>query len=146
MRYAHGEKHADFHIPTTLDDYRALYRAYLHDPDLQDARAYFPFVAMWDNHEFSWLGWQSLQKFDGKTLPRQTRKVAAMQAWFEYQPARIKKPHTTLERFEAPQVVDAPIERVTSDDVPMPYAANLEKLALPSVADVVQAAKAVLYR
>ena len=36
--------------------------------------------------------------------------------------------------------------RVTGKDVPMPYAANLEKLALPSVAEVVAAAKAVLYR
>ncbi len=36
--------------------------------------------------------------------------------------------------------------RVTGKDVPMPYAANLEKLALPSVADVVEAAKAVCYR
>ncbi|HVB90218.1 MAG TPA: pyruvate dehydrogenase complex E1 component subunit beta [Beijerinckiaceae bacterium] len=42
--------------------------------------------------------------------------------------------------------LDAPVIRVTGKDVPMPYAANLEKLALPSVAEVVQAAKAVLYR
>ena len=33
-----------------------------------------------------------------------------------------------------------------TQDVPMPYAANLEKLALPTVADVVQAAKDVCYR
>ncbi|OLB70233.1 MAG: pyruvate dehydrogenase complex E1 component subunit beta [Alphaproteobacteria bacterium 13_2_20CM_2_64_7] len=42
--------------------------------------------------------------------------------------------------------LDAPVTRVTGKDVPMPYAANLEKLALPSVADVVEAAKAVCYR
>jgi pyruvate dehydrogenase E1 component beta subunit len=42
--------------------------------------------------------------------------------------------------------LDAPVERVTGKDVPMPYAANLEKLALPSVAEVVEAAKAVSYR
>jgi pyruvate dehydrogenase E1 component beta subunit len=42
--------------------------------------------------------------------------------------------------------LDAPVERVAGKDVPMPYAANLEKLALPSVADVVAAAKAVCYR
>jgi len=42
--------------------------------------------------------------------------------------------------------LDAPVTRVSGKDVPMPYAANLEKLALPSVADVVQAAKAVCYR
>jgi pyruvate dehydrogenase E1 component beta subunit len=42
--------------------------------------------------------------------------------------------------------LDAPIARVSGKDVPMPYAANLEKLALPSVAEVVEAAKAVCYR
>jgi alkaline phosphatase D len=110
VRYAYGEKIGDFHIPTTVKDYRAVYRAYLHDPDLQDARARWPFVNMWDNHEFSWLGWQSLQKFQGKTRSAQTRKVAANQAFFEYQPARIAKPHgTSLDRFDPPQVVDAPI-------------------------------------
>ncbi len=47
---------------------------------------------------------------------------------------------------EAFDYLDAPVIRVTGKDVPMPYAANLEKLALPTVADVVAAAKAVLYR
>ena len=42
--------------------------------------------------------------------------------------------------------LDAPVARVSGRDVPMPYAANLEKLALPSVAEVVAAAKAVCYR
>jgi len=112
VRYPHGEKIRDFHIPTTVDDYRAVYRAYLSDPDLQDARARWPFVNMWDNHEFSWLGWQSLQRFGGKNLPAQTRKVAANQAFFEYQPARITKPSgPSLDRFDPPQVVDAPVTR-----------------------------------
>jgi pyruvate dehydrogenase E1 component subunit beta len=47
---------------------------------------------------------------------------------------------------EAFDYLDAPVMRVTGRDVPMPYAANLEKLALPSVAEVVEAAKAVCYR
>jgi pyruvate dehydrogenase E1 component subunit beta len=42
--------------------------------------------------------------------------------------------------------LDAPVLRVTGKDVPMPYAANLEKLTLPSVAEVVEAAKTVCYR
>jgi pyruvate dehydrogenase E1 component beta subunit len=42
--------------------------------------------------------------------------------------------------------LDAPVLRVTGKDVPMPYAANLEKLTLPSVAEVVEVAKAVCYR
>jgi alkaline phosphatase D len=110
VRYPHGEKIRDFHIPTVLADYRTIYRNYLHDPDLQDARARWPFVCMWDNHEFSWLGWQSLQKFEGKNRPAQTRKVAANQAFFEYQPARLFKPGgPSLNQFDPPPVVDAPI-------------------------------------
>jgi alkaline phosphatase D len=117
VRYADGEKITDFHVPTSLADYRGVYRGYLRDPDLQDARARWPFVNMWDNHEFSWLGWQSLQKFEGKTRPAQTRKVAANQAFFEYQPARLLRPNATvldaaaLAAFNGPRVVDAPITR-----------------------------------
>ena len=47
---------------------------------------------------------------------------------------------------EAFDYLDAPPTKVTGKDVPMPYAANLEKLALPTVDDVVAAAKAVCYR
>ncbi|HUC50014.1 MAG TPA: pyruvate dehydrogenase complex E1 component subunit beta [Xanthobacteraceae bacterium] len=47
---------------------------------------------------------------------------------------------------EAFDYLDAPVMRVCGKDVPMPYAANLEKLALPSVAEVVEAVKAVTYR
>ena len=111
VRYAHGEKHSDFHVPTTVDDYRALYRAYLLDPDLQDARARWPFVSVPDNHEFSWKGWQSQESF-GATLPAQTRKVAANQAWFEYQPARVGRPGTpNAVEFRAPRVADAPLRQ-----------------------------------
>jgi pyruvate dehydrogenase E1 component beta subunit len=42
--------------------------------------------------------------------------------------------------------LDAPPTRIAGKDVPMPYAARLEKLALPSVEDIVAAAKAVCYR
>src|SRR5579872_5267218 len=42
--------------------------------------------------------------------------------------------------------LDAPVARVCGKDVPLPYAANLERMALPQVADVVEAAKAVTYR
>ena len=109
VRYATGEKlKVGFHVPATLEDYRNLYRSYLHDPDIQDARARWPFVTMWDNHEFSWLGWQSFQQFDEINRPAQTRKVMANQAWFEFVPARVNKP---LERFDAPAVKDAPIEK-----------------------------------
>ena len=42
--------------------------------------------------------------------------------------------------------LDAPVARVAGKDVPMPYAANLEALALPQVKDIVEAAKAACYR
>lgn len=47
---------------------------------------------------------------------------------------------------EAFDWLDAPVVRVTGKDVPMPYAANLERIALPQVEEVVAAAKAVCYR
>ncbi|MEM7614947.1 MAG: transketolase C-terminal domain-containing protein, partial [Pseudomonadota bacterium] len=42
--------------------------------------------------------------------------------------------------------LDAPVINLTGKDVPMPYAANLEKLALVTTAEVIEAAKAVTYR
>jgi len=42
--------------------------------------------------------------------------------------------------------LDAPVMRVTAKDVPLPYAQNLEKLALPSVDDIVEKAKEVCYK
>ena len=42
--------------------------------------------------------------------------------------------------------LDAPVSRVTAKDVPLPYAQNLEKLALPSVDDIVEKAKEVCYK
>jgi alkaline phosphatase D len=112
VHYPSGRKFRDFHVPGSLDDYRAVYQAYLHDPDIQDARARWPLVSIWDNHEFSWLGWQSFQQFNGEDIPAQTLKVAANQAWFEYQPARVANPGSrSLERFERPSVSNTPIER-----------------------------------
>ena len=105
VRYPHGEKIRDFHIPTTLEDYRAIYKAYLEDPDLQMARAWWPFVCMFDNHEFSWKGWQSQEDF-GAIRPAQTRKVMANQAWFEYQPMRVAQPSGRTDRFDPPAVKD----------------------------------------
>jgi len=46
---------------------------------------------------------------------------------------------------EAFDWLDAPVKRVSGVDVPMPYAANLEKLALPQADHIVAAAKAVCY-
>jgi alkaline phosphatase D len=108
-RFSDGRKVGNFHIPLTLEGYRSIYKGYLADPDLQDARARWPFVAIWDNHEFSWQGWQSIVKTPSFEQPGQTVKVAANQAWFEYLPARVAPPSGTLERFDPPAVKNVPI-------------------------------------
>ncbi|MFL6722222.1 MAG: alkaline phosphatase D family protein [Sphingomonas sp.] len=110
-RIPDGGKIGKFHFPLNVDGYRAIYRGYLADPDLQDARARWPFVAMWDNHEFSWQGWQSIQKAV-KERPGQTVKVAANQAWWEYLPSRCKKVSgPSLESFDPPAVTNVAIEK-----------------------------------
>ncbi|XXG61221.1 hypothetical protein AAC387_Pa04g2932 [Persea americana] len=47
---------------------------------------------------------------------------------------------------ESFEYLDAPVERIAGADVPMPYAANLERMAVPQVDDIVRAAKRVCYR
>ncbi|WP_422561416.1 alkaline phosphatase D family protein [Parvibaculum sedimenti] len=71
----------------TLADYRFLYKLYLTDPDLQAARARFPFIHTWDDHEFTNDCWQSHDTYYGDGSPAQKRKLAANQAWFEFVPA-----------------------------------------------------------
>lgn len=71
----------------TLDDYRFLYKQYLMDPDLKEARARWPFIVTWDDHEFTDDSWQGVATYSVPDTPAQKRKIAANQAWFEYIPA-----------------------------------------------------------
>ena len=71
--------------PVDLDDYRWLYKRYLSDPDLQEARALYPFVQVWDDHELLNDYWQSYYKDQSIA----ELKVASNQAWFEYVPAAL---------------------------------------------------------
>jgi len=116
-RFSDADSHkvGNFHIPLTVDGYRAVYKGYLADPDLQDARARWPFVCIWDNHEFSWMGWQSIVKAGKFEQPGQSVKVAANQAWFEYLPSRVAAPSKSLEHFGPPAVKDVPIDKWDSD-------------------------------
>jgi alkaline phosphatase D len=113
-RIPDGRKVSNFWVPTTLEGYRHVYRAHIADPDIQDARAHFPFVSIGDNHEFSWQGWQSFIKYPGSgTEPAQPLRVAANQAWWEYVPSRVAKASGPgLETFGPPEVVKAPITKL----------------------------------
>jgi len=104
-----------FHLPTTLAGYRAVWKGYLADPDLQDARARWPFVCIWDNHEFSWQGWQSILKAPSIEQPAQAIKVAANQAWFENIPARVKAPSGSFDEFGSVPVKNVKIEKFDDD-------------------------------
>jgi alkaline phosphatase D len=114
-RIPDGGKVSNFHFPLTLDGYRTVYKGYLADPDLQEARARWPFVAIWDNHEFSWQGWQSIQQAGGPPNPGQTIKVAANQAWFEYLPARVKAPSGNFDTFGSVPVKNVKIDKWDDD-------------------------------
>ena len=70
-------------LAQTLDDYRHLYRTYLSDPDLQEARAQFPFVCTWDDHEVVNDYWQAYHPSGANHF----RKIGGNQAWFEFMPA-----------------------------------------------------------
>jgi alkaline phosphatase D len=110
-RIPDGGKVSNFHYPLTLEGYRVVYKGYLADPDLQDARARWPFICIWDNHEFSWQGWQSIQQAGGPPRPGQSIKVAANQAWFEFIPARVRAPSGTLDTFGSVPVKDVAIDK-----------------------------------
>jgi alkaline phosphatase D len=110
-RIPDGGKSSNFHFPLTVEGYRVVYKGYLADPDLQDARARWPFVCMWDNHEFSWQGRQSIQQAGGPPQPGQTIKVAANQAWFEYIPARVSPPRGSLAEFGKVDVKNVKIDK-----------------------------------
>jgi alkaline phosphatase D len=117
VRYPRGEKVRGFHVPVDLDDYRTAYRSFLLDPDLQDARARWPFVPVWDNHEFAWNGYQSQQVIaSDPPRPAQALKVASSQAWYEYQPARVIKPGGG-DAFEAPHVENKPLSNIDARGV-----------------------------
>ncbi|MGI8956441.1 MAG: alkaline phosphatase D family protein [Chthoniobacterales bacterium] len=113
-RIPDARKVSDFHVPTNLAGYRHVYRAHIDDPDIQDARAHFPFVCIGDNHEFSWQGWQSFIQYPGtKVEPAQPLRVVANQAWWEYIPSRVRKASGPgLDAFGPPAVVAAPIKKL----------------------------------
>ena len=90
---------------------------------------------------------RTLRPMDSATVVASVRKtgrcVVVEEGW---QQSGIGSEVSARIMEEAFDYLDAPVARVSGKDVPMPYAGNLEKLALPNVGEVVQAAKAVLYR
>jgi pyruvate dehydrogenase E1 component beta subunit len=90
---------------------------------------------------------RSLRPLDTEALVESVRKtgraVTVEEGW---QQSGIGAEIAARLMEQAFDYLDAPVARVSGKDVPMPYAANLEKLALPTAQEVVAAAKAVCYR
>ena len=90
---------------------------------------------------------RTLRPLDMETVLASVRKtnrvVTVEEAWPVCSLGSEICARVTAEAFD---YLDAPPTKVSGEDVPMPYAANLEKLALPDAARVVAAVKAVLYR
>ena len=76
----------------TLSQYRDIYKTYRSDEILQQVHEKFPFVIIWDDHEFSDDAWQDVGTyFDGLQDEQNTsRKRNAEKAFFEFQPIDIK--------------------------------------------------------
>jgi pyruvate dehydrogenase E1 component beta subunit len=90
---------------------------------------------------------RTLRPFDLATVTasvRKTNRIVAVEEGWPF--AGIGAEIAALVMEECFDWLDAPLKRVTGKDVPLPYAANLEQLAVPQVADIVEAARAVAYR
>ena len=77
--------------PITVEDYRHLYKTYLSNPVMKEARARWPFIYTWDDHEFTDGNHQSVcpeHEILGLSGTQKV-KLAANQAWYEYQPAAL---------------------------------------------------------
>lgn len=77
-----------------------------------------------------------------QSVKRTNRLVTVEEGW-PY--AGVNAEIATFVMEEAFDYLDAPVTRVNGKDVPLPYAANLEKLALPQVDDIIQAVEKVTY-
>ena len=82
-----GEKTDINRYAVSLEDYRHLYKTYLSDPWLQEARARWPFICIWDDHEFCNDNFQSYNTYEDTPASQPQRKLNANRAWAEYIPA-----------------------------------------------------------
>jgi pyruvate dehydrogenase E1 component beta subunit len=100
-----------------------------------------------DGIEAEVIDLRSIRPLDIETVVQSVMKTNRLVAVEEGWPfAGIGSELAALMMEHAFDWLDAPVKRVTGVDVPLPYAANLERLALPQVDHIAAAAKAVLYR
>jgi len=90
---------------------------------------------------------RTIRPLDSETIVKSVKKTSRLISCEEGFPfAGIGSELAVQMMEQAFDYLDAPVMRVTGKDVPMPYAANLEKLALPQADDIVAAARQACYR
>jgi pyruvate dehydrogenase E1 component beta subunit len=90
---------------------------------------------------------RTIRPLDTETIVKSVQKTNRLVSVEEGWPfAGIGSEMAAVMMEQAFDYLDAPVARVAGVDVPMPYAANLEKLALPQAANIAEAAKQVCYR
>ncbi|MDX1948912.1 MAG: pyruvate dehydrogenase complex E1 component subunit beta [Rickettsiales bacterium] len=90
---------------------------------------------------------RTIRPLDKETIINSVKKTSRLVSVEEGWPfAGVASEISSTIMEEAFDYLDAPVERVCGVDVPLPYAANLEKLALPQVADIIKAAKKTCFR
>jgi len=90
---------------------------------------------------------RTLRPFDTETVVasvKKTNRIVAVEEGWHF--AGIGSELAAIMMEECFDWLDAPLKRVAGKDVPLPYAANLERLAVPQVEDIVAAAHEVTYR
>ena len=127
-----------------VDIARHAARAYARESDYTEDEALTRIIDMFDAEV---IDLRSLRPLDMDTViasVKKTNRIVTMeQGWPICSIGSEVCSRVALEAFD---YLDAPPTKVSGKDVPMPYAANLEKLALPTVEDLIAAVKAVSYK
>jgi alkaline phosphatase D len=106
-----------FHAARSLENYRDLYRAVRSDATLREVHRRFPFIAIWDDHEFANDCWQDSATFLNGLVDERSgdRRRAADRAWFEYMP------------FDDGSTSATPVTRLVADEARLFPQARIER-------------------
>ena len=97
--YVYGSDHlgdvrpVDTSPPESLDDYRALWRRYRTEPELQAAHRVAPWLMVWDDHEVENNYQGDDPSADDDVAAFLEQRAAAYRAWWEFTPTRLDPPH-----------------------------------------------------
>ncbi|HZG26703.1 MAG TPA: alkaline phosphatase D family protein [Chitinophagaceae bacterium] len=117
----------------TLDEYRARYRQYRSDEQLQKAHQLKPFICVWDDHEITNNaykdGAENHQPTEGDYFER---KKSAIQVWQEYLPARVNDNSKIYRSFEMANLVSLHMldTRIAGRDKQLEYASYITSTGL----------------